>query len=185
MGPLCARCGLPLPCRPCPARRAAFERSWAPLAHEGVGRTVVRALKYDARLCVADAMAAQLAAGAPSGMLGIGAALVPVPADPARRRARGYAHVELLSAALARRARLPVARCLRQAGHAPAQVGRRRTERLARQPGIRPVGRAPPVAVLVDDVHTTGSTLDACARVLREAGAESIVAVTYTRALRR
>ncbi len=184
-GPLCARCGLPAPCRPCPARRAAFQASWAPLAHEGVARTIVRALKYDARLGLVDAMASQLAAGAPRGMLVEGAALIPVPADPARRRARGYAHVEILTAALARRARVPVARCLRQAGHAPAQVGRRRTERLARQAGIRAVGLAPPVAVLVDDVHTTGATLDACAHALREAGAERVAAVTYTRALRR
>jgi len=184
-GPLCERCGLPAPCRPCPARRAAFDASWAPLAHEGVAGTIVRALKYDARLCVADAMAAQLAAGAPNGMLAAGAALVPVPADPARRRARGYAHVELLAAALARRSRLPIARCLHQAGNAPAQAGRRRTERLARQPGIRAVGRAPPAPVLVDDVHTTGATLDACARALRGAGAQRVAAVTYTRALRR
>ncbi|MGI8593852.1 MAG: ComF family protein [Solirubrobacteraceae bacterium] len=184
-GPLCVRCGLPPPCRPCAARHTAFDASWAPLAHEGVARTIVRALKYDARLCVADAMASQLAAGAPSGMLAVGAALVPVPADPGRRRARGYAHVELLTAALARRARLPVARCLRQAGGTPAQVGRGRAERLARQPGIQAVGRAPSVAVLVDDVHTTGATLDACARALRDAGAERVAAVTYTRALRR
>jgi predicted amidophosphoribosyltransferase len=39
-------------------------------------------------------------------------------------------------------------------------------------------------AVLVDDVHTTGATFDACARVLRAAGSEQVVALAYARALR-
>jgi predicted amidophosphoribosyltransferase len=38
-------------------------------------------------------------------------------------------------------------------------------------------------AVLIDDVHTTGATLDACARALRRGGAKRVVAITYTRAL--
>ena len=50
---------------------------------------------------------------------------------------------------------------------------------------IEAAGRAPPRALLVDDVHTTGATLDACARALLEASAGEVVAITYTRTLRR
>jgi predicted amidophosphoribosyltransferase len=180
----CPRCALPAPCRPCPAARAAYAASWAPLAHEGVARQVVSALKFHGGLAVADAMAAQIAAGAPPGLLR-GATLIPVPAAPARRRRRGYDHAEVLARALAGRAGLPVEHVLERAS-GPRQLGAGRAQRLA---GGRLVvasrGRAPPRVALVDDVHTTGATLDACARALREAGARDVVAVTYTRALRR
>jgi predicted amidophosphoribosyltransferase len=180
----CPRCALPSPCSPCPASASAFAAAWAPLAHQGTARTVVGALKFHARFALADAMAAQLAAGAPRGLLD-GATLVPVPPAPSRRRRRGYDHADLLARALARRTGLPVVHPLRRAS-GPRQLGAGRTVRLASgRLEIRAKGRVPSVAALVDDVHTTGATLDACARALRDAGAERVVAVTYTRTLRR
>jgi predicted amidophosphoribosyltransferase len=183
--PLCPRCALPRPCAPCPARRATFEHAWAPLSHAGVARRVVVALKFDARIAVADAMAAQLVAGAPPGLLD-GAAVVPVPGDRRRRRSRGYGHAEVLAERVAGRARLAVNGCLVHERGGARQLGAAREARLAAgRLAVRAASRSPPIAVLVDDVHTTGATLEACARALREAGAERVVALTYTRTLRR
>ncbi|MBB4664425.1 ComF family protein [Conexibacter arvalis] len=183
-GPRCERCGLPSPCgATCPAAGAAFERSWAPLAHDGPARALVAALKFRGALPVADLMAAQIAAGAPAALLD-GAVLVPVPSHPARRRARGFDQAELIAAALARRRGLPLAACLRRGGAATRQLGASRDARLARgRLALAAAGRAPARALLVDDVHTTGATLDACARALRAAGAERVAAVAYARAL--
>lgn len=185
-GPRCERCALPAPCAPCPAARAAFDRAWAPLAHAGPARGLVAALKFDGALPLADLMAAQMAAAAPLGLLASPTpTLVPVPAHPARARGRGFDQAQRLAAALARRTGLPLAPCLRRAGTARPQLGLSRRARL-RRGGIE-IGAAGPVpdhAVLVDDVHTTGATLDAAACALRTAGARRIVALTYTRTTR-
>jgi predicted amidophosphoribosyltransferase len=178
----CIRCCLPMPCGPpCPARAAAFERSWAPVAYDGPARALVHALKLGGMIAAADVMAAQIAAGVPRALLADGT-LVPVPGHPRHRRRRGFDQGERIAAALARRTKRPLSRCLVRGRDAPPQAGASRAERL-RNGGrtISAAGRTPPRAVLIDDVHTTGATLDACARALLDAGAESVVAVTYAR----
>jgi predicted amidophosphoribosyltransferase len=183
----CRRCGLPSPCRPCPAAGAPFAEAWAPLAHDGTARLLVAALKFRGRLPVADLMAAQIAATSPPGLLAPPAMLVPVPAVAARRRARGFDQAERLARALARRTGLPWRRALRRPGRGARQLGASRAARLA--PGRVEVEMvagvaAPARAVLVDDVHTTGATLRAAAAALRAAGTAHVACVTYARALR-
>jgi predicted amidophosphoribosyltransferase len=146
-----------------------------------VARDVVRALKFSGARPLADVMAAQIAAGAPAGLLtGV---VVAVPAHPGRRRARGFDPAGLLAGAVARRAGLPLADALRRdAARGVRQLGAGRAERLTGGGiGVRARGPAPPVVLLIDDVHTTGATLDACARVLRASGARRIAAVTWAR----
>ncbi len=178
----CSRCALPRPCGPpCPAAHAAFDRAWAAVAYEGSGRAVVAALKFRGRLALADLMAAQIAANAPPGI--VAGTLVPIPTAPDRRRARGFDQAELLARALARRTGLPARPLLRRLDRA-RQAGSGRAARLAAPMRIVPRGPAPALITLVDDVHTTGATLDTCAKALRNAGAADIRAVTYARTLR-
>jgi predicted amidophosphoribosyltransferase len=180
---------LPLPCERrlgggCPARDAAFDGAWAAVAYAGTARDVLHALKFSAARPLADVMAGQLAAAAPRDLLVRGAVLVPVPAHPARRRRRGFDPAELLTRALARRTGLDLRPALRRGRASERQLGASRDTRLA--PGrlcIAARGAAPPTAVLVDDVHTTGATLGACAEALRGAGAQRIVALTWARTL--
>jgi predicted amidophosphoribosyltransferase len=183
--PRCSRCALPAPCGTrCPAATAAFARSWAPLAHEGPARALVHALKFRGALPVAETMAAQMLAGAPAWLLAEGAELVPVAAHPGRRRTRGFDHAALLTRALAKRTGLPVRACLRHRGGTARQLGASAAaRRLAGRAAIVAREAAPAFAILVDDVHTTGATLDACAVALRAAGSRTVVAVTYVRVL--
>jgi predicted amidophosphoribosyltransferase len=79
-----------------------------------------------------------------------------------------------------------VRRCLRRGGAATPQLGASRAvRRRAGRVAIVARGPAPGRVALVDDVHTTGATLEAAAGALLAAGTREVVAVTYARTLRR
>src|SRR5438445_8183291 len=125
--PLCGACRMELRWLAGVAEVAGL-RVFAPLAYEGPARALVRALKFRGATLAAEAMAAAIAAGAPSGMLE-GGCLVPVPLHPRRLRRRGFNQAERLAAALARRTGPQMTACPRPPGAARKQVGRPRDAR--------------------------------------------------------
>lgn len=159
---------------------AGVELAFSAAPHDGVARELLRALKFGRIRAAAAPIAARIAAVAPAGALS--GTLVPVPAAPLRLRWRGFDPAAEICLELSLRTGLPVSECLRRRG-LRRQVGRARSERIARPPRIEARGEAPARAVLVDDVITTGATLSSCAGALRHAGAGSVTAVSFARRL--
>jgi predicted amidophosphoribosyltransferase len=179
----CPRCALPSHGgRACPGWDAPFDSAWSPLAYEGVARDLVAALKFRGALPLAGLMAGQMAANAPG--WAPGAAVVPVPPSRRRLRERGFDPAALLARGFAARTGHALDPCLRRTDRTGRQVGAGRAERSC-EGRLQVRATSPParVVLLLDDVHTTGATLRACARALRDEGAEEIHAITYARTL--
>ncbi len=115
--------------------------------------------------------------------------VVPVPLHRERERERGYNQAELIARPLAKKLKLPLRSVLlmRTRPRPDKQVLslEERWESVRGAFAMRKGGRVDNLRVLlVDDVMTTGATLDACSRALREAGAKSVIGLTIARAAR-
>lgn len=185
--PLCERCGHPVAIEvaACPACPPALDHARQAVAYEGPAPPLVAALKDRRRRALARLLADLVleAVGPP----GRDVVLVPVPLHPRREAARGFNQSLLLAEALGSAWERPVLHLLERRTDGPSQRGAGAAERARQVAGAfrpRAGGGAPARVWIVDDVHTTGATLAACARVLRRAGAREVGAVCFARAIR-
>ena len=194
--PLCTRCGLPFPagadhlCGDCLAGRPAYDFARALFAYQPPVPALILALKFAGQLTGLSSLGA-LAARSPFLTQFTEPDLVlPVPLHPARLRARGFNQALLIARACFPhwRSHLDTALLRRQRSTRPqAQLsGRERRTNLAGVFALKDPERVRGRRVLlVDDVFTTGSTVQECSRVLAAAGAERIEVFTLARSLAR
>lgn len=205
--PLCACCGRPLVapaaprsgptsreagpellCRLCRSEFYAFDRARSFAVYDRALSEAVLLLKYEQLTPLADWFGERLAEVAISAEPDLRAdVVVPVPLHHDRRRERGYNQAELIARSVARRLKLRLdSKPLLRLKPRPPQLVLSRSEHwksvrgaYATREGIKIDNMR---VLLVDDVLTTGATLDACSRVLTKAGASAVFGLTVGRA---
>jgi ComF family protein len=193
--PFCDICGDPVAgdiqhdytCFACARETPSFDRARSAVRYEGAAGQAIRALKYNHSIWVVPDLTELLLACVRAEYSNIEFDWVTsVPLFPTRRRERGFNQSALLGAGLARRLKVPFREgILRRVRPTVSQTGLTASQRAANVGGAfrvglfaRPAGRR---ILLVDDVMTTGATVDACARVLKKSGAVSVHVITVAR----
>ena len=190
--PHCATCGWPFPgvvesarrCPNCEDLDPAFDEGRTGMLMKGAARAFVHELKYHAGWHLRGDLRALVRRMEPLKNFVRGAILVPVPLHPRRRRVRGFNQARWIAEALlAEGGAAGIEELLARVRDTPTQTRLNRAAReqnmknaFALQPGT--VVKSASRYLLVDDVFTTGATLNACAKVLRQAGAEQLDAAS-------
>jgi ComF family protein len=193
--PYCARLGIPFAYDPGPgvlsmeaiADPPAYDRARAAVRFDEVARTLVHGLKYGDRLDLAPVLGRWTAAAGRE-LLGEADALVPVPLHWRRLWMRRFNQAAALAGVISATSGVPVLPdSLKRVKATAHQVGLSKNERAMnvqgafRVPAAKAVNVAGRRLILVDDVLTTGATVDACARALLRAGAAHVDVVVFAR----
>ncbi len=189
----CACCGLPLEgteaelCGRCLADPPPLERMRAAVAYGEVPRSIALKLKYGRKVALARTMARYMAPLA--GEVDAATRVVPVPLHRWRLWSRGFNQSGLVANELGRRWSVPVEhRLLKRVKATKPLKGLNHQQRRKAvagafkvEPGVRLDGAT---VILIDDVLTSGSTAEACARALRKAGAGRVELISWARVVR-
>jgi ComF family protein len=187
--PICPLCGIPqssgMLCPSCISWQQAIDGIRSPFRFEAVIRQAIHQLKYSNLRAITGALAELL-----SDYLTVqpvpGEVLIPVPLHRKRLRERGYNQSQLLAMELGRLVKLPVvADCLTRQRHSPPQARTasvsQRWSNVAAAFICRDHRLKAKQVIIIDDVTTSGATLDACAAALKTAGASSVWGLTLAR----
>ncbi len=193
--PLCSLCGAPsagaitheFQCESCPELNLQFAWARSSVLLTGPALEAIHRYKYNRQLWFEPFLAGLLVREAlPVLRAGRWDVIVPVPLHPVKQREREFNQAERLGRRLGAAAGIPVAaRLLKRIKATRTQTRLSRKERVENVHGAfalrRPVSLKGRHCLVVDDVFTTGSTTSECARVLREAGAETVAVWTVAR----
>ena len=187
--PLCPHCGRPqasgIVCPDCRRRQTEIDGIRSPFRFDEVIRKAIHQLKYRNLKTISPCLVELLADYLRSNQLD-GEALTYVPLHPRRLRERGYNQSKLLAKELSKRIDLPVIEdCLIRVKHAQPQVRARDVEERQRNVADAFVCRDEKVygkqLILIDDVCTSGATLESCAVALKNKGVVSVWGLTLAR----
>lgn len=187
--PTCKKCGKEVLsdtveyCFDCTKHRRSFDYGLSLINYDDIASKSMAQIKYNNKREYLDFYSEAMYRGLGKQLLRMGAdVLVPVPIHPSRMRTRGFNQAEELARRLSARIGIPV-----------DQTILKRSKKTAPQKSLDPSGRLKNLeqafaadhipygihsVILVDDIYTTGSTIEACTRVLKKAGMDHVYFVT-------
>jgi len=176
----CSVCGKPLiseidTCLSCRGAQHSYDRLWTIFPYTGKYRKILAAYKFEKKLPLADYFAEKIAEVVKNEPLLKNAVIVPVPPRPWKVRTTGWDQVERLVKRLEKfLPNMTVSRCLKR-GKSKVQKELNRNDRLNNLKGrILINGKAPDTALVIDDVITTGATIEVCSAVLKDNGTQKV-----------
>jgi ComF family protein len=193
--PICSLCGRPFSegveqdrvCEDCIRRRPSYDVARAPYLYDGALMKAIHELKYAQRSHLADSLGSLLASFAQTWIGELkGSLIMPVPLHPRRLRSRGFNQSLLLARCVASEtgSDLDFLSLRRRRFTKPqtelSSEERKKNVRRAFEV-VKPEAVKKRTIVLVDDVATTGSTLNECAKALKRAGADSVLCLVLAR----
>ena len=187
-GKLCIRCGeqilntSAIVCLNCKSSAPAFTQAFAPLLYKPPVSNLIRGLKYDNKRYLAEALGGFILTSYIENNLSCDF-VVPVPLHLDRQRERGYNQSELLCGKLAEVIKLPIRTdIMERTKNTLSQADLEKQDRIKNvEEAFKVVNKKAcknAIILLVDDVYTTGSTLNACAKSLFKAGANKVYCIT-------
>ncbi len=188
----CRTCGLPLEateaelCGSCLARPPRVDRTRAAVAYDDVTRTLPIRLKYGRKIALARTMARFMAPLLPRPS--DDQLIVPVPLHRSRLWARGFNQAAMIAREMARRSGITDSPfVLHRTRRTPSLRGMTGSQRRRAVSGVFAANRSlveGKTIILIDDVLTTGSTAESCARALKRAGAARVELISWARVVR-
>lgn len=196
VSPLCTICGIPFTgtgndhrCGACQSNPPQYDIARAHFLYEGPLRELIHSFKYNRMMHLRRPLALLALAGADDFMKHSPHFIVPVPLHRSRLRQRGFNQAVLIGKTLSQQLSLPMQPdALVRTRQTQPQIDLSAAERRLNVKGAFSVREPDLIAgkrvLLLDDVMTTGSTMNECARELKNAGAELVIAATIARTAR-
>ena len=185
-GPGCTVCSVPVKpgtrvCSSCGSRTFSFIHNRSAFIYEDLVRDLMHEVKFRRRKHVAQGLG-RLWAGIIADSIPSNAVLVPLPMHPKKRRERGFDQAEIMATAIADATGVKLVKALVRIQDTPPQSGLHPQQRAE---NVRGAFRVPPGLditgqnfILIDDIYTTGASLNECARTLKSGGAAEVYAMT-------
>ena len=154
----------------------SYSRQWVLFPYTGKYRELMKKYKFEKTLSLADFFAEKINDILNDPVFS-GASIVPVPPRPGKIKNSGWDQVDYLVKRLEKNYGFPICRCLKRR-KSKIQKRLNRTERMENLKGrIYMRGAPPKIAVVIDDVTTTGSTMEVCSSVLKKNGTEVVYGI--------